>query len=263
MVIPLRDDNPTRTKPVVTLGLIIACVVIYFGVQPKESGKGEEFLYEYAAIPCEVVKGRPLTVPEVLETFRAGDATACSDQPLGPPLEPDKKVYLSMLFSMFFHGSILHLGGNMLFLWIFGNNVEDRLGKVGYLGFYLVTGFIAAAVHIVTELGSTIPVIGASGAIAGVMGAYLVFFPRATVLTIIPLFIFIQFVHLPAFVVLLGWFFLQFFTAPETGVAVMAHIGGFVAGAALALLIKPFLRLPVRRPPPPDVGFGGYGSPYR
>jgi membrane associated rhomboid family serine protease len=164
---------------------------------------------------------------------------------------------------MFFHGSILHLGGNMLFLWIFGNNIEDRLGKVGYLVFYLVTGFVAAAAHILTQPDSIVPVVGASGAIAGVMGAYLVFFPKARVLTIIPLFIFIQFVYLPAFVVLLAWFLLQFLTNVDSGVAVMAHIGGFVSGAAIALALKPFVGVRARRPPP-DLDFGGFGpNPYR
>jgi membrane associated rhomboid family serine protease len=258
MVIPLRDDNPTGTKPVVTLGIIIACVVIYFALQPQDQRGGEEFLYEYAAIPCEVTHGEPLSA-DLVEECEGVSIPSAPDE----PLFPDKRPYLAVVFSMFFHGSILHLGGNMLFLWIFGNNIEDRLGKAGYLAFYLVTGLAATAAHVLTEPDSIIPVVGASGAIAGVMGAYLVFFPRARVLTIIPLFIFIQFVYLPAFVVLIAWFGLQFLTNVDSGVAVMAHIGGFVAGAAIALALLPLLGRPVRRPPPPDPRFGGFGNPYR
>ncbi len=259
MVIPLRDDNPTHTRPVVTLGLIIACVVIYFALQPQDPDGSERFLYEYAAIPCEVSHGEPLSEELVAE--------CASDRVLAGPLDdqplfPDKHPYLSVLFSMFFHGSILHLGGNMLFLWIFGNNIEDRLGKFGYLAFYLLTGFVAAAAHIATQPDSVAPVVGASGAIAGVMGAYLVFFPHARILTIIPLFIFIQFVYLPAYIVLIAWFGLQFLTNVDSGVAVMAHIGGFVAGAGIALLLRPFLSRPMRRPPP-EPGFGNFPNPYR
>jgi membrane associated rhomboid family serine protease len=260
MVIPLRDDNPTHTKPVVTLGLIIACVVVYFALQPKDADAGERFLYEYAAIPCEVTHGEPLSEDLVADCQDVSVPAAALDE---QPLFPDKQPYLAVLFSMFFHGSILHLGGNMLFLWIFGNNIEDRLGKVRYLIFYLVTGLAAAAAHIATQPESIIPVVGASGAIAGVMGAYLVLFPRARVLTLIPLFIFIQFVYLPAYLVLGAWFLLQFLTDVDSGVAVMAHIGGFVSGAAIVFALRPFLGQPARRPPP-DVDFGGFGpNPYR
>jgi membrane associated rhomboid family serine protease len=257
MVIPLRDDNPTRTKPVVTLALIAACVIIYFGVQPQEQRDSERFLYEFAAIPCEVTHGEPLSA-ELVEECEGVSIRGTSDEPLFPRKHP----WLSVMFSMFFHGSILHLGGNMLFLWIFGNNIEDRLGRGGYFLFYVVTGLAAAAAHIFTDPNSVIPVVGASGAIAGVMGAYLVFFPHARILTIIPLFIFIQFVYLPAFVVLIVWFGLQFLTDVDSGVAVMAHIGGFVAGAGIGLALRPLVGGTVRRPPPPDP-WGGYGGPYR
>ncbi|HLF41017.1 MAG TPA: rhomboid family intramembrane serine protease [Acidimicrobiia bacterium] len=261
-MIPLRDDNPTRTKPVVTIVLIAACAYVYFFVQPRtDPAAEEEFLFRNAAIPCEVTHGEPLS-PELINECDGqiaivglrGDEKAF----------PDKSVYLALVASMFLHGSILHLLGNMLFLWVFGNNVEERFGKVGYVAFYMVTGLAAAAAHILSQTDSTVPVIGASGAIAGVMGAYLVFFPHARVLTLVPLFIFIQFVYLPAFVVLIGWFVLQFFTNPNTGVAVMAHIGGFVAGAAIGLLARPFVVPPRPAPPPPDLGFGGFGrDPYR
>jgi membrane associated rhomboid family serine protease len=260
MVIPIRDDNPTRTRPVVTLGLIIACVVIYFALQPHTQDASQEFLYQYAAVPCEVTHGDALSEKLVAECDGTRVLAGSLDT---EPVFPRKSPYLAIVFSMFFHGSILHLGGNMLFLWIFGNNVEDRFGKGLYFIFYMVTGLAAAAAHILTEPNSVVPVVGASGAIAGVMGAYLVFFPRARVLTIIPLFIFIQFVHLPAYVVLIAWFLLQFLTNVDSGVAVMAHIGGFLAGAGIALALRPLLGRPDHRPPPPEPDFGGFGNPYR
>lgn len=258
MVIPLRDDNPTRALPVLTLVIIAACVAVFILVQPRnDRGDEEDFLFERAAIPCEITHGEPLSNSLSAE---------CDGQVVlrgAPPQQeyfPDKNVYLAVLTSMFLHGSWLHLIGNMLFLWIFGNNIEERFGKVGYLGLYLVTGMVAAAAHVFAQADSTLPVVGASGAIAGVMGAYLVFFPHARVLTIVPVFFFLQFVYLPAFVVLLLWFVMQFFTNPNTGVAVAAHIGGFVAGAGIALIARPFFG-PRRPPPGPDIGFGY--NPYR
>ncbi|MGH8993755.1 MAG: rhomboid family intramembrane serine protease [Acidimicrobiia bacterium] len=260
MVIPLRDDNPAHSRPVVTLGLIIVCVVVYFALQPQDQRGSEEFLYEYAAIPCEVVHGEALSEQLVAE---CESTRVLAGQLDDEPVFPRKSPYMAIIFSMFFHGSLLHLGGNMLFLWIFGNNVEDRLGKGLYFIFYIVAGLAAAAAHIATEPNSIIPVVGASGAIAGVMGAYLVFFPRARILTIVPLFIFIQFVHLPAYVVLGAWFLLQFFTNVDSGVAFMAHIGGFVAGAGIALALRPFLGSRVRRPPLDPGSGGGFPNPYR
>lgn len=258
-MIPLRDDNPTRTKPVLTMAIIAACVFVYFFVQPRTDPEAEQlFLFERAAIPCEVTHGDPLS-PELVSEC---DRQVVIDLPFGQEAFPDKGVYLALLTSMFLHGSILHLAGNMLFLWVFGNNIEDRFGRVGFVVFYAVTGLAASAAHIVTQPDSTLPVIGASGAIAGVMGGYLVLFPHARVLTVIPLFIFWQFIYLPAFVVLIGWFVLQFFTNPNTGVAVMAHIGGFVAGAVIALLLRPALGTRRHLPPPPD-DFGFGRSPYR
>jgi membrane associated rhomboid family serine protease len=260
MVIPLRDDNPAHARPVVTLAIIAVCVVVYFALQPQGSqNESQQFLYEYAAVPCEVTHGEPLSEQLVAECDGTRVLAGALDD---EPVFPRKSPYLSVIYSMFFHGSILHLAGNMLFLWIFGNNIEDRFGKGAYFLFYIVTGLAAAAAHILTEPDSVIPVVGASGAIAGVMGAYLVFFPHARILTIIPLFIFIQFIYLPAYVVLIAWFLLQFFTNVDSGVAFMAHIGGFVAGAALAFLLRPVLHKPVRRPPP-DLGFADFRNPYR
>jgi membrane associated rhomboid family serine protease len=258
MVIPIRDDNPTRAKPVLTIAIIAVCLYIFAAVQPHDSGREVEFLARHAAIPCEVVHGEPISNNLSAE---------CDGQLQVPGLPgsvepfPDKNVFLAVIVSMFLHGSWLHVLGNMLFLWVFGNNIEDRLGPVGYAVFYLAAGAAAALAHIATQANSTVPVVGASGAIAGVMGAYLVLYPKARVLTIIPLFIFLQFVYLPAFVVLIGWFVLQFFTNPNTGVAVAAHIGGFVFGAAVGLFFRataqPSAPPPDPGMPPPDWGFGG------
>ncbi|HET9770185.1 MAG TPA: rhomboid family intramembrane serine protease [Acidimicrobiia bacterium] len=261
MVIPLRDDNPTRTKPVLTIVIIAVCIYVFAAVQPKGGEAGEvEFLVEHAAIPCEVVHAEPISN----NLARQCDGQLETNLPASVEPFPDKNVWLALVVSMFLHGSWLHLLGNMLFLWVFGNNIEERLGVVGYAVFYLVSGVAAGLAHVATQPDSTVPVVGASGAIAGVMGAYLVLFPHARILTIIPLFIFLQFVYLPAFVVLIGWFVLQFFTNPNTGVAVMAHIGGFVFGAGVALFLRvggggtPRPEPPYAPPPPPpDWGFGG------
>jgi membrane associated rhomboid family serine protease len=258
MVIPIRDDNPARAKPVLTIAIIAACIYIFAAVQPRQAGEEVEFLARHAAIPCEVVHAEPISndLSEECDGQLQIPGLPGSVEPF-----PDKNVFLAVVVSMFLHGSWLHVLGNMLFLWVFGNNIEDRLGPVGYAVFYLVSGVAAAVAHIVTQANSTVPVVGASGAVAGVMGAYLVLYPKARILTVIPLFIFLQFVHLPAFVVLIGWFVLQFFTNPNTGVAVAAHIGGFVFGAAVALFLRGTgpKAAPLIPPtaPPPDWGFGG------
>jgi membrane associated rhomboid family serine protease len=255
--LPLKDDNPTRTKSLVTWAIIAACVYIFVAMQPhSDPAKETEFVVEHAAIPCEITHGEPIS--NSLSTQCDGKIQA--DLPAEQEFFPHKNIWLSIVVSMFLHGSWAHLLGNMLFLWIFGNNVEDRFGKVRYALFYLVCGIAAAGAHIATQPNSTTPVIGASGAIAGVMGAYLVLYPRARILTMLIIVFFIQFIYLPAYVVLVAWFVIQFFTNPNTGVAVAAHIGGFIAGAGIALLAKPFLQSR-HAPPEPDLGFGG--SPYR
>jgi membrane associated rhomboid family serine protease len=226
-------------------------------VQPHDPSQEVEFLARHAAIPCEVVHAKPISnqLSQQCDGQLAIPGLPGSTEPF-----PHKNVFLALVVSMFLHGSWFHVLGNMLFLWIFGNNIEERLGPVGYSVFYLVAGVVAAFAHIATQANSTVPVVGASGAIAGVMGAYLVLYPKARVLTIIPLFIFLQFVYLPAYVVLIGWLILQFFTNPNTGVAVAAHIGGFIFGAAVGLFrrgtAQPAGPLPPG-PPPPDWGFGG------
>jgi membrane associated rhomboid family serine protease len=238
MVIPLRDDNPTTRFAFVTILLIAANVFVYFAVQPHGGVDEARFTLERAAIPCELRQRDPLTIEEI-QTRECG-ADRFESQ---PEFFPDKNVWLAVFTSMFLHGSILHLAGNMLFLWIFGNNVEDHLGPVLYVIFYGIVGVAAMGAHFLADPGSTIPVIGASGAIAGVMGAYLVLWPRARILTVVPLFLFFV-VYLPAGVVLGIWFGLQFFTNPNAGVAWVAHVGGFVAGVLLGFGLKAILGAP-------------------
>jgi membrane associated rhomboid family serine protease len=255
MVIPLHDDNPTERFPFVTVLLIAVNVFVYLFIQPHGgvdtrlgTSKDTAFTLEHAAIPCELKQGGPVTVAEVnTSSCKASVATDSRK------IFPDKNVWLAVLASMFLHGSILHLAGNMLFLWIFGNNVEDYLGYIGYIVFYFVAGIAAMAAHYIAGPGSTQPVIGASGAIAGVMGAYLVLWPRARVLTLVMLLFFLP-VYLPAGILLAIWFGSQFLTSfnPNSGVAWVAHIGGFVTGAALALALRPLLRPPRQRVQPVD-----------
>ena len=262
MVIPLHDDNPTQRFPYVTVAIIAINVFVYLFVQPHSgvdsrlgTSKDTSFTLEHAAIPCELKQGEPATVREV----NTGDCTAAA-RAGSPEIFPDKNVWLAVVVSMFMHGSILHLAGNMLFLWIFGNNVEDHLGHVGYLVFYFFVGAAAMGAQYLADPSSTEPVIGASGAIAGVMGAYLVWWPRARVLTIIALLLFFP-VYLPAFVLLAIWFGSQFVTSfnPNSNVAWLAHVGGFVAGAGIALALRGLLgppRRPVQPAQPPEWGWG-------
>jgi membrane associated rhomboid family serine protease len=174
--------------------------------------------------------------------------------------------------SMFLHASWAHVLGNLLFLWIFGNNVEERLGSYVYAAFYVVGGIVATGAYVLAKPDSTVPVLGASGAIAAVMGAYLVWFPRARVLSVVPPIFFLPF-YLPAYVVLGGWFVLQFLTDPNSGVAWIAHVGGFAFGVAVAFVYKGRPRaqnhphLAVHHPfdrgdiPPPPRWPGGFQSP--
>jgi len=239
-VIPLKDDNPTRRFPVVTMLLIAINVYVYFLVQRPYDERSNEvrFNYSYAAIPCEVVDREPLSEEEISRTLEQGDTEACVRDDVTPPVFPDKNVYLSLLYSMFLHGSILHIAGNMLFLWIFGNNIEDRTGIPAYIGFYLAAGVVASAAHILVQPNSTIPVVGASGAVAGVMGAYLVLFPNVRIRSLLLFFV----VDVRAKWLLGIWFVSQFFTNPSAGVAWVAHVGGFVFGALVALMLRDRLR---------------------
>jgi membrane associated rhomboid family serine protease len=249
-VIPLKDENPTRSFPIVTLVLIATCIGVYFFIQPTGSsllGRASdqqvqddvEFTLKYAAIPCEVVEGRPLTEGELVRTFRLGDTSACNEGgELRRPAVPDKRVWLAIVVSMFLHGNLLHIAGNMLYLWVFGNNIEDHMGKVLFLLFYLGGGLAATVAHILVDPNSTVPVVGASGAIAAVMGAYLVLFPNVRIRSLIILIFFITFAEISAKWLLGFWFVTQFFTSSDSGVAWMAHVGGFVFGVLVALLVK-------------------------
>jgi len=242
-LIPIHDDNPTRTFPYVTVG-IIALNVLVFLTEPHFGRGGSlqvaEYFYRWGLVPWEITHGRQLNLTGCLQ--------ACFT---------NKNVYLALLTSMFVHAGPLHLAGNMLFLWIFGNNIEDTLGPGRYLIFYLLCGVIAGLVHAALNASSMYPTVGASGAIAGVLGAYLVLFPRARVLTIA----FFIIVPLPAVFVLGLWFVLQLFTGPSQqigggGVAWGAHVAGFIAGAILVLVFGGRGRARERQrevPPPPPI----------
>jgi len=233
-VIPLRDDNPTSRTAWVTIALILVNVGVYFLVQPGsvDIAATARFNYEHAAIPCEVTTGEPLSLDEIQPALNGTSDSHCTSESPLPPVFPGKHVFLAVLLSMFLHGGLLHLGGNMLFLWVFGNNIEDRLGPVRYVLFYVTAGIVATFAHVFLQPTSTIPVIGASGAIAGVMGAYLVWFPNARVLSLL----FFIVAQIRAKWWLLLWFASQFFVNPNEGVAWAAHVGGFVFGALVALV---------------------------
>jgi membrane associated rhomboid family serine protease len=206
-VIPLRDTNPPSRLPIVNYALIALNVAVF--VYEVMLGPGfERFLFTYGLVP---------------RSFS----------------------FTTLLTSMFLHGGLMHLLGNMLFLHIFGDNVEDRLGHVRYLFLYLLSGVAAGAAQTVTNPGSAVPMVGASGAIAGVSGAYLLFFPTARVVTLVPVFFFLQLVEVPALVFLLVWFLWQIFSgvaalggAGDGGVAFWAHVGGFVAGMILGPVLR-------------------------
>lgn len=226
---PLRDLNPTRITPILTFALIALNVAVFFLWQPQDSPAEEvEFLYENAAIACELTTGEPLSETEINQEQCLDDSAAGAF--------PDKNIWLAALVSMFLHGGLGHLLSNMWFLWIFGNNVEEAYGTVGYLALYLVTGFIATATFVLGNPEATVPLVGASGAIAGVLGAYLVLFPTHRVVT----FFFFLFVHVPAGVYLALWLFLQF-AYQEPGVAWEAHVGGFIAGVVITLPLRSVL----------------------
>ncbi len=213
-MLPLRDHNPSRTTPVINYLLIAANILMFFW--EVSLGRGfERELTAVAFVPARFWSGEFL-LPNIITIF----------------------------VSMFLHGGLLHIGGNMLYLWIFGDNVEDRLGHFRYLVFYLACGFIATLTHAFFNPASVVPSIGASGAIAGVLGAYLILFPSARVTTLIPIFFFITIRELPAVFILGFWFVLQFFSGVGSlgaqnvgGVAYFAHIGGFVAGMILVLMM--------------------------
>jgi len=208
-MIPLKDENPSKRFPVVTVSLIAINLAAFIYV--LSLGKGaEQLVYRMGVVPYNIVN-------------------------VGLP------AYPTLFTSMFLHGGWAHLLGNMLYLWIFGDNIEDFLGKIKFVVFYLVCGFIASFAHILTQASSQIPTIGASGAISGILGGYILLYPKARVLTLIPLGYFIRLIKLPAVAVLGIWILIQFLSglaslpgsAGKGGVAWFAHIGGFIGGLAL------------------------------
>jgi len=217
-VIPIKDSNPTERFPIVTVLLIAVNVAVSLYQMTLGEGREEAFLKAFALVPARLL---------------SGDIGHAGPVPAG----------MTVITSMFLHGGPLHLVGNMLYLWIFGNKVEDAMGRVRFIVFYLLCGIAAAMSHALPFPGSEVPMIGASGAVSGVLGAYLLLYPRARVMTLFILGFFVRMIEIPAMVVLGFWFVLQFLNALSTpgtggGVAWFAHLGGFVAGIALIGLFK-------------------------
>ena len=211
---PIRDLNPTRSTPWVTWGIMLACGLVYLWQAILPDAASRDFIFTYGLVPQRVTLVR------------------------------DAGAWLSVLTSMFMHGGLLHAAGNLWFLHIFGDNVEDNMGPARFALFYLLCGVAAAVTQVAVGPYSVVPMVGASGAIAGVLAAYLVLYPRARVVTLIPIFIFIQFAELPALFFIALWFVFQFFSgvsafgAAGGGVAYWAHIGGFIAGLVLVFLFR-------------------------
>jgi membrane associated rhomboid family serine protease len=241
MVIPIGDHNPTRRTAWVTLVLVATNIAVFVLYEPWNASRciQEAFFLQWATIPKELAQGEPLDTAQVAAT---------TDCPLLP--FSAKNVYLAVLSSLFLHASWLHLLGNMLYLWIFGNNVEDAFGHLRFLGFYLLSGIVATVVFAIANLGSLSTLVGASGAIAGVLGAYLVLFPRARITSLVPFLFFIP-IELPAVIVLGLWFVLQLNEITQAasmaggGVAYLAHVAGFVFGLLVTLSLR---RSPTPRP---------------
>ncbi len=216
MLIPLKDNNPSRSYPVVNITLLFANVVVFLYQLALPPYDQKLFILSNATIPARI--------PAFLDGHMGFEA-----------------AFLPLITSMFLHSGFLHLAGNMLFLWIFGDNVEDVFGHLPYLFFYLTCGLGAGLLHVLFNLGSTIPALGASGAISGVMGAYMVLFPRERILTLVFIFV----VPIPAVFILGYWFLLQFLagidalgSSAKGGVAVWAHVGGFLLGVLLTQLVR-------------------------
>lgn len=217
-MIPIKDNIPSKTIPIINYLIIAANAYIFF-LEIKAGSKITLIIEKYAFYPIE------------LSLLLRGELIS---------LLPIRKMFTSM----FLHGGFGHFFGNMLFLFIFGDNVEDRFGHLKYLFFYLLCGFAAAILHYFFNVQSSVPTLGASGAIAGVMGAYFIFYPYARVLTIVPIFIFLQFIEIPAFFFLIFWFIMQFYLGTiskivgTSNVAWWAHVGGFAVGVIIAILWK-------------------------
>ena len=219
-MIPLKDDNPTSSKPIITYCLIIICIFVFLIELASPSYRTGEFFYSYGLIPS-VLLGKLKLAPSMYVI----------------------PAYLTIITSMFVHGGFMHLIGNMLYMWIFADNIEDSLGKVKFLIFYILCGIGAAMAQVFTDTNSQIPMVGASGAIGGVLGAYLVNYPKAKILVLIPFGFFSQIIKIKALYVLFFWFILQFVNSALTnsnggGVAYAAHIGGFISGVILILFLN-------------------------
>jgi membrane associated rhomboid family serine protease len=221
-MIPLRDINPRHSTPFVTVALVLANAAVWFYQVSLPAWAEERFVFALGMVPARLQMA--LTSPEVT---------------LSAALMP-------LFTSMFLHGSWMHIIGNMWFLWVFGDNIEDRLGHFRYLMFYLVCGLGAGLAHTLFSWNSAVPAVGASGAISGVMGAYILFFPRSRVVTLVPLFVIFFTVQLPAVFILGYWFVIQFLSGVGSlgqrasgGTAWWAHIGGFVLGFILVKLFTP------------------------
>jgi len=255
-MIPLHDTVPSRSTPFVNYLLIIICAVVFFQ-QITGEGSGTNLVERYGMIPARLVNpGAEISIEEYkpAPSGRPGEYEIVS-RPAAPSAVPP---LITLITCMFLHGGWMHFLGNMLFLFIFGDNVEDCFGHFGYLLFYLGTGILAGLAHFASMPGSTIPTIGASGAIAGVMGGYFVLYPHSKVVTLVPAFIIFFTVRLPAQVFLGIWILFQLLQssfAPggteASGVAWWAHIGGFAAGFLAVVFLKNanLIRPPIPEPP--------------
>lgn len=229
-MIPLRDDQPTATFPIITIMLIVINVIVFLNQGPLHLEES------YAMVPYEITHHVSLVGTYQIPGFDSSHALTYGQAP--------RPIWLTIFTSMFLHGGILHIAGNMLYLWIFGNNIEDVLGKFRFILFYFVCGLAAAVAQITTDPNSMIPTIGASGAIAGVLGAYILLYPNARVFSIVPIFGFGFFTDVRAFWVLALWIALQIFQgfsgegmARGGGIAYFAHMGGFAAGLVLIIML--------------------------
>jgi membrane associated rhomboid family serine protease len=237
-LIPLKDDNPTYSKPVITYSILGICVLVFILQISSASYQSGKLFYSYGLIPAVLTGHKQLPVEVAM-------------------IAPE----LTLITSMFMHGGFMHLIGNMLYLWIFADNIEDELGPVKFICFYLLSGIAAALTQVFLNTESTIPMIGASGAIGGVLGAYIVNHPKAKVIVLIPLGFFSQIVKIPALYVLGFWFILQFINSSLSsseggGVAYGAHIGGFIFGVVAILFFnkknKPLHKTPKKNINPWD-----------
>ncbi len=240
---PLRDNNPTRGRPLITLALIAVNLAVFFLWQPAafwlpdpETAQEEQqaFLFAHAAVPCEIAQGEPLDAEERFSGL-------CRETP-GAPIDAAKNVYVAVLASLFLHGSLFHIGSNMWFLWIFGNNMEEALGRFRYLGFYLLGGVVATLAFVLLQADQAAPLVGASGAIAAVLGGYLALFPTRRILGLVGVWP----VPVPAALFLGLWFFGQFATQ-DADIAWQAHAAGFAFGFFVTFLVRGPIHARLRR----------------